>query len=88
MHHTLGRKLQPGWCRPLSPVCSSRRHREFAGPQMSEVTQLQSKERKRMQETAQVLRDLGAVVDERIYRGMGHTVNRDEIEAVRLILAP
>jgi len=41
----------------------------------------------RVQETAQVLRDLGAVVDERIYRGMGHTVNRDEIEAVKLILA-
>ena len=36
----------------------------------------------RVQETAQVFRDLGAVVDERIYRGMGHTVNRDEIEAV------
>ncbi len=41
----------------------------------------------RVQETAEVFRDLGAVVDERIYRGMGHTVNRDEIEAVRLILA-
>jgi predicted esterase len=41
----------------------------------------------RVQETAQVFRDLGAVVDERIYRGMGHTVNRDELDAVRLILA-
>ena len=40
----------------------------------------------RVQETAEVFRSLGAVVDERIYRGMGHTVNRDEIEAVRLIL--
>jgi predicted esterase len=40
----------------------------------------------RVQETAQVLRDLGAVVDERIYPGMGHTVNQDEIEAVKLIL--
>jgi len=41
----------------------------------------------RVQETAEVFRGLGAVVDERIYRGMGHTVNRDEIEAVKLILA-
>ena len=40
----------------------------------------------RVQETAEVFRSLGAVVDERIYRGMGHTVNRDEIEAVKLIL--
>ena len=41
----------------------------------------------RVQETAEVFRGLGAVVDERIYRGMGHTVNRDEIEAVRMILS-
>jgi predicted esterase len=41
----------------------------------------------RVQETAEVFRGLGAVVDERIYRRMGHTVNRDEIEAVKLILA-
>jgi predicted esterase len=40
----------------------------------------------RVQETADVFRQLGAVVDERIYRGMGHTVNPDEIAAVRLIL--
>jgi predicted esterase len=40
----------------------------------------------RVQETAEVFRNLGAVVDERIYRGMGHTVNRDEVEAVRMIL--
>jgi predicted esterase len=40
----------------------------------------------RVQETSEVFRGLGAVVDERIYRGMGHTVNRDEIEAVRMIL--
>ena len=40
----------------------------------------------RVQETAEVFRGLGAVVDERIYRGMGHTVNRDEIDAVRMIL--
>ncbi len=41
----------------------------------------------RVRETAEVLRGLGAVVDERIYHGMGHTVNRDEIEAVRMILS-
>jgi predicted esterase len=40
----------------------------------------------RVQETTEVFRALGAVVDERIYRGMGHTVNRDEIDAVRMIL--
>jgi predicted esterase len=40
----------------------------------------------RVQETAEVFRGLGAVVDERIYRGMAHAVNRDEIEAVKLIL--
>lgn len=40
----------------------------------------------RVQETTGVFRRLGAVVDERIYRGMGHTVNHDEIDAVRLIL--
>ena len=41
----------------------------------------------RVQETTEVCRGLGAVVDERIYRGMGHTVNRDEIDAVRMILS-
>jgi len=41
----------------------------------------------RVQETAEVFRGLRAVVDERIYRRMGHTVNHDEIEAVKLILA-
>jgi predicted esterase len=40
----------------------------------------------RVQETAEAFRVLGAVVDQRIYRGMGHTVNRDEIDAVRMIL--
>jgi predicted esterase len=40
----------------------------------------------RVQETAEAFRGLGAVVDQRIYRGMGHTVNRDEIDAVRMIL--
>jgi predicted esterase len=31
---------------------------------------------------------MGAAVDERIYRGMGHTVNADEIAAVHALLAP
>jgi predicted esterase len=37
----------------------------------------------RVRETADVLRRLGGVVDERIYPFMGHTVNQEEIEAVR-----
>ena len=41
----------------------------------------------RVQESAEVFRRLGAAVDERIYPRMGHTVNRDELEAVRAILA-
>ena len=40
----------------------------------------------RVHETAAVFRGLGAVVDERIYRGMGHTVNEDELAAVRKLL--
>ena len=39
----------------------------------------------RVHETARVLRDLGAVVDARIYPGMGHTVNEDELAAVRAL---
>ena len=35
----------------------------------------------RVQETAEVFRRMGAAVDERIYPRMGHTVNRDEIDA-------
>lgn len=41
----------------------------------------------RVHETADVFRRLGASVDERIYPRMGHTVNRDELEAVEAILA-
>lgn len=37
----------------------------------------------RVQETSQHLRALGAQVDERIYPGMGHTINRDELDAVQ-----
>lgn len=41
----------------------------------------------RVHETAEVFRVLGAVVDERIYPGMGHLVNTDEIAAVSALLA-
>ena len=40
----------------------------------------------RVHETAEVLRRLGASVDERIYPRMGHVVNPDEIDAVRKLL--
>lgn len=41
----------------------------------------------RVQETTRVLTALDAEVDERIYRGMGHTVNDDEIAAVGKMLS-
>ena len=41
----------------------------------------------RVHESKEVLTQLGAVVDERIYPGMGHLVNEDEIEAAKLLLA-
>jgi predicted esterase len=41
----------------------------------------------RVRESAAVFGRLGAVVDERIYPQMGHTVNRDEIDAVRALLS-
>ena len=37
----------------------------------------------RVLETATVLRRLGGEVDMRIYPGMGHTINEDELDAVR-----
>ena len=40
----------------------------------------------RAEETRDVLAALGAEVDARIYRGMGHTVNDDEVKAVRALL--
>jgi len=40
----------------------------------------------RVHESAAVFSRLGAVVDERIYPGMSHTVNRDELDAVRALL--
>jgi predicted esterase len=41
----------------------------------------------RVRETADVFRSLQASVDERIYPGMGHTINRDELDAVRALVA-
>jgi predicted esterase len=40
----------------------------------------------RVVETATVLRRLGGDVDMRLYPGMGHTINEDELEAVRAIM--
>ena len=41
----------------------------------------------RVHESSGVFRRLGAAVDERIFPGMGHTINAEEIEAVRALLA-
>ena len=41
----------------------------------------------RVRESAEVFRRMGAEVDARIYRAMGHTVNGDEIAAVRALLS-
>ncbi len=40
----------------------------------------------RVHETGKIYRQLGAAVDERIYPKMGHTINRDELDAVRALL--
>ena len=40
----------------------------------------------RVHETAAVLQGLGAEVDARIYPGMGHSVNRDELTALEALL--
>jgi predicted esterase len=42
--------------------------------------------KRRVDETASVLERMGAVVTEKIYQGMSHTVNPDEIAAVRALL--
>ena len=42
--------------------------------------------KQRVEESAVILRNLGGEVDARIYPNMGHTVNRDEISAVKNIL--
>ncbi len=41
----------------------------------------------RVHESAKALERLGATVDLRIYPGMAHTVNRDELDAARTLLA-
>jgi predicted esterase len=43
--------------------------------------------RERVDESAAVLRGMGAEVTERIYPAMGHTVNEDELERVRALIA-
>jgi predicted esterase len=43
--------------------------------------------KERVEETAAALQRLGAAIDVRLYPGMGHTVNRDELDAARSILA-
>jgi predicted esterase len=42
--------------------------------------------KERVEESAVALDRLGAAVDVRLYPGMAHTVNRDELEAARTIL--
>src|SRR6266545_2237398 len=43
--------------------------------------------KERVLDSAEVLRGLGGAVDVRLYPGMGHIVNQDEIDAVRAIMA-
>ncbi|MGI9253930.1 MAG: alpha/beta hydrolase, partial [Thermomicrobiales bacterium] len=40
----------------------------------------------RVEESAVRFRELGALVDMRLYPGMGHTINRDEISAVHVMV--
>ena len=44
--------------------------------------------KERVDESAQVFERMGAAVTERIYPGLGHTVNEDELDFVRLLVAP
>ncbi|MEX2501206.1 MAG: dienelactone hydrolase family protein, partial [Trueperaceae bacterium] len=41
----------------------------------------------RVEESAATLRELGAVVDLRLYPDLGHTVNEDQLDAGRALLA-
>lgn len=41
----------------------------------------------RVEETARLLEDMGAVVTKRIYPGMGHTINQDEITLAQQIIS-
>ena len=40
----------------------------------------------RVRESAEIFRAIGAQVDERIYKRMGHTINADELTAVRALV--
>jgi glyoxalase family protein len=40
----------------------------------------------RVNETAEVMEKLGARVDKRIYEGMGHAINHDELDAARQLI--
>ena len=42
--------------------------------------------KERVEDSAAALQRLGATVDVRLYPGMGHTINRDELDAARAIL--
>ena len=42
--------------------------------------------KERVEESAAAMQRLGAEVDARLYAGMGHTINRDEVEAGRRLL--
>ena len=42
--------------------------------------------KERVEESAGAMERLGAAVDARLYPGMGHTVNRDELDAARAML--
>ncbi len=53
---------------------------------MHEIT-AHAHDEERVQHTAEVLRGLGATLTARLYPGLGHTVNPDEIEMVRSMLA-
>jgi len=44
--------------------------------------------KERVHETASVLGNMGAKVTTRLYPGMGHTVNQDELNNVRTLLKP
>jgi predicted esterase len=44
--------------------------------------------KERVDESAQVFERMGAAVTERIYPGLGHTVNEDELDFVRGLVAP
>jgi predicted esterase len=41
----------------------------------------------RVRDTAQIFKKMGAVVDVRLYPGMGHIVNDDEVNAVKKMMA-